>query len=444
MSDAVRRRSFLTMGLAAPALAGVSACSGGRGSSPGRRGSDGRTQVTFWSSLRGSHEVVQAFNESQDGIEVVFNQIPDGGSGGYANIRNAARAGNAPDVITLEYPQVPEFVVDGIARDLTDLMSDGLHSKILPEALARTTYEDRIYSVPNDLEPLVLHYRRDLFQERGYEVPTTWAEFAELGRRIRDESDTERIANFPTNGGTYFAGFVQQSGGQWFDTADDTWHVAMSDTGTQQVASLWQELIDDDVVTMMADGEEFDAMLSRDRILTRTSGAWDAGAQMSARPGQAGQWAIAPLPQWEAGDAQLGDHGGSTFTLTSDSREPEAAMEFIEWQVSHPDSMRARLSAGTSSMFPVVEDLVDVARETFDDEYYDGQDIYTLFSEEAPKVRDDWNWGPRMTATLQLMQDNFARVPATDDTLLDAVEASQAGTVPDLRALGLSVSESSA
>src|SRR5690625_214799 len=102
MSDAVRRRSFLTMGLAAPAIAGVSACSGGRGSSPGRRGSDGRTQVTFWSSLRGSHEVVQAFNESQDDIEVVFSQIPDGGSGGYANIRNAARAGNRSEEHTSE------------------------------------------------------------------------------------------------------------------------------------------------------------------------------------------------------------------------------------------------------------------------------------------------------------------------------------------------------
>src|SRR5690625_6444805 len=98
---------------------------------------------------------------------------------------------------------------------------------------------------------------------------------------------------------------------------------------------------------------------------------------MSARPGKAGQWAIAPLPQWEAGDAQLGDHGGSTFTLTSDSREPEAAMEFIEWQVSHPDSMRARLSAGTSSMFPVVEELVDVARETIDGALSDGRDITT-------------------------------------------------------------------
>src|SRR5699024_3874965 len=151
----------------------------------------------------------------------------------------------------------------------------------------------------------------------------------------------------------------------------------------------------------------------------------------------------APLPQWEAGDAQLGDHGGSTFTLTSDSREPEAAMEFIEWQVSHPDSMRARLSAGTSSMFPVVEDLGDVARETFDDQYYDGQDLYTLFPEEPPRAREHWNCGPRLAATLQLMQDNFVGVPATDDPRLDAVEASQAGTVPDLRALGLSVSESS-
>src|SRR5690625_8007028 len=106
----------------------------------------------------------------------------------------------------------------------------------------------------------------------------------------------------------------------------------MSYTGTPQFASLWQELINDVILTMRADGEEFDAMLSRDRILTRTSGAWDAGAQMSARPGQAGQWAIAPLPPWEAGDAQLGDHAGSTFTLPSDSRQPGPALDVLQRQ----------------------------------------------------------------------------------------------------------------
>lgn len=440
-SPRISRRNMLGMGLSLPLLGGLSACRGAETGIATDGSADGKTQVTFWSSLRGSHEVVEAFNEAQDEIEVVFSQIPTGGEGGYAILRNAARAGNAPDVITLEYPQLPGFVVDGIAQDLTDLMDEGFRDSILPEALARTTYEDRVYAIPNDLEPLVLHYRQDLFEEHGYEVPTTWEEFAELGRRIRGEQSGVRIANFATNGGTYFAGFAQQAGGQWFETRDDTWHVNMADEGTRRIAEFWQDLIDDDVVTIMADGDEFDAMLSRDRILTRTSGAWDAGAQMSARPGQSGLWRIAPLPQWEAGETSLGDHGGSTFTLTEDAKEPEAAMEFLEWMVSHPDSMRARLSAGTSSMFPVVEEMIDAARDVFDDSYYGGQDIYTLFAEEAPKVRDDWNWGPRMTATLQVMQDNFARVPATDDTLIDAIRAAQGGTVPDLRALGLSVSE---
>ncbi|MDZ5077018.1 ABC transporter substrate-binding protein [Nesterenkonia sp. HG001] len=440
MSEAVNRRSLLSMGLALPLLGGVTACGSGRTSGTRPR-PGGKTQVTFWSSLRGSHEVVQVFNDTHDDIEVVFNQIPTGGEGGYAILRNASRAGNAPDVVTLEYPQVPEFVVDGIAQDISSMMSPDFHDQLLPAALARTTYGDGIYAVPNDLEPLVMHYRDDIFTDRGYGIPGTWDEFAELGRRIRDERDGRRIAIFPTNGGTYFAGYSQQAGGRWFDTRDDAWHVHMADEETRRVAQFWQSMIDEDIVRIMPDGQEFDALLSSDQILTRLSGAWDAGAQMGARPGQTGLWRIAPLPQWSQGEASLGDHGGSTFALTGDSREPEAALEFIRWQVSHPDSMAARLSAGTSSMFPVVEELVEVAREAFDESYYGGQDIYSLFAQEAPKVRDDWNWGPRMTSTLQVMQDNFARVPAGEDTLLDAVRASQAGTVPDLRALGLSVSE---
>ncbi|GAB3183158.1 sugar ABC transporter substrate-binding protein [Nesterenkonia halophila] len=438
MSGRISRRGALGLGLSLPVLGGLSGC-GPVGTSGVAR--SGKTQVTFWSSIRGSHEVVKAFNETHDDVEVVFNQIPTGGEGGYAILRNAARAGNAPDVVTLEYPQVPGFVIDGIAADISDLMGQDLQEKIQPEALARTTYDGRIYSVPNDLEPMLLHYRSDVFADRGYEVPTTWDEFAELGRRIRDEGEGERIAIFPTNGGTYFAGWCQQAGGQWFEARDGAWHVGLADEPTRRVAEFWQRLIDDDVVALMPDGQEFDAMLSRGQILTRLSGAWDAGAQMSARPGQSGQWGIAPLPQWEAGAGSLGDHGGSTFALTSDSREPEAAMEFLSWQVSHPDSMRARLSAGTSSMFPVVEELVGVARETFDESYYGGQDIYSLFAQEAAKVRDDWNWGPRMTSTLNVMQDNFARVPATDETLVDAVRAAEAGTIPDLRALGLTVEE---
>ncbi|MFC7512447.1 extracellular solute-binding protein [Streptomyces thermocarboxydus] len=46
--------------------------------------------------------------------------------------------------------------------------------------------------------------------------------------------------------------------------------------------------------------------------------------------------AYRPLPQWDTARPAVGTHGGSTFAVTKDSRDPEAAMEFIAWQVSTP------------------------------------------------------------------------------------------------------------
>lgn len=439
MSGAPSRRGVLAAGLALPVTGALAGCAPDR---PRPSGGRGPTRITFWSAIRGSQEVVDAFNATHDTIRVDFEQIPAGTQGGYAKLSNAARAGNAPDVATLEYPQLPGFAIDGVATDLTDLVSDRTRDVLLPQALERATFDGRIYALPLDIEPMVMHYRQDLFDEHGFEAPRTWEDFADLGLAVRDRLPGSRITVFPTDGGTQFASYACQAGAQWFDTDGDTWTVSLTDAPTRRVAEYWQGLIDDDIVfANSVGGPRYPAQVGEGTVLVRLSGAWDAGAQMSSHPGQKGLWTVAPLPEWEPGAGVLGDHGGSTFTVTRDSRHPEAAMEFIEWQVSHPDAMRARLSAGTSSAFPVVDELVEVGREALDPEYYGGQDIYGLFAQEAVKVRDDWVWGPRMTSTLNLMHDNFARAGAGRGTLLDAMRAAQDGTTPDLRALGLSISE---
>src|SRR3954451_3788555 len=115
------RRSVLAAMAAVPLTGAVGACSGGNGASSAGTGKT--TRVTFWSALRGSQEVVDAFNKTHDNVQVDFQQIPSGTQGGYAKLSNAARAGNAPDVATIEYPQIPGFAIDGVARDITDLVS---------------------------------------------------------------------------------------------------------------------------------------------------------------------------------------------------------------------------------------------------------------------------------------------------------------------------------
>ncbi|MFC3452714.1 ABC transporter substrate-binding protein [Amycolatopsis speibonae] len=428
------RRSVLAASLALPLAA---ACSPG---GPGMSGSV--TRITFWSALRGSQQVVDAFNRGQNRIRVDFQQIPSGDQGGYAKLSNAARAGNAPDVATIEYPQVPGFAIDGVARDITDLVSDRLRVKLLPQALRLTTFAGRLFTVPLDFEPMVLHYRTDLFAEAGLTVPRTWDEFAAAARVIRDGGS--RIAIFPTDGALQFAAFAWQAGGRWFDTSGGAWNVSLADGPTRRVAEFWQQLIDDGLVFANASlSRQNDAQIGQGLVLARLSGAWDAGAQMKARPGQKGKWAIAPLPQWDPARPAVGTHGGSTFAVTQDSANPEAAMEFIEWQVTHPDALRARLSSGTSSQYPAAPALVDVGRQAFDRSYYGGQDIYRLFEQEAAKIRDGWTWGPRMSATQRVLQDGFARAGAGQATLTEAVRDAQRATMPDLAALGLATTEHS-
>ncbi|MZD03881.1 extracellular solute-binding protein [Streptomyces sp. SID5785] len=439
-----RRRSVLASIAALPLTGALSACGGGSTGASGRSGSKGTTVITFWSALRGSQEVVDAFNSTHDHIKVDFEQIPSGTQGGYLKLSNAARAGNAPDVATIEYPQLPGFAIDGVARDITSLVGDDLRAKLLPQSLGQTTFEDRTYSVPLDIEPMVMHYRKDLFDRYGLEVPTTWDEYADVARAVRRTGGGRRLATFPTDGMSQFAAWSWQAGAQWFDTSKGAWNVSMADAPTRKVAAYWQRLLDEDLVYVNSSTARlYDAQIGNGLVLTRLSGAWDAGAQMNGHPEQKGKWRIAPLPQWAPDRPALGTHGGSTFAVTKDSRHPEAAMEFITWQVAHPDALKARLSSGASSQYPAATGLIDVGRAAFDRAYYGGQDIYRLFEQEAHKIRDGWTWGPRMTATGNVMQDAFARAGGGSGTVLSSVRAAQEGTMPDLRALGLTTTQHS-
>ncbi|MFF4242985.1 ABC transporter substrate-binding protein [Streptomyces sp. NPDC001822] len=454
MSGRQSRRSVLATIAALPLAGALSACGSGGGdtrsggtSSTGRtvsRRTGGRTRITFWSALRGSQEVVDAFNRGHRTVHVDFQQIPSGAQGGYAKLSNAARAGNAPDVATIEYPQVPGFAIDGVCRDVTGLVSDALRAKLLPQALELTTFEKRVFSVPLDIEPMVLHYRTDLFERYGLTAPATWEDFEDAARTVRRRSAERRMALFPTDGDTHLAAFAWQAGAQWFDTAGGAWNVSLADAPTRRVSAFWQRLTDQDLVFMNAvESRHSDVQIGNGLVLSRLSGAWDAGAQMKARPGQKGRWALAPIPQWDPGDPGVGTHGGSTFAVTKDSAHPEAAMEFIEWQVSHPDALRARLSSGASSQYPAAPGLVEVGRQAFDRAYYGGQDIYSLFEQEAHKIRPGWIWGPRMTATGKLMKDGLARASGGQGSIIGAVRAAQEGTMPDLKALGLSTTRRS-
>ncbi|WP_461059575.1 ABC transporter substrate-binding protein [Streptomyces pseudoechinosporeus] len=416
-------------------LAGCSASGGSE------TAESGPVRLSFWSPLRGSQEMVDEYNRTHTKIQVDFEQVPSGDQGGWAKLSNAARAGNAPDVATIEYPQLPGFAIDGVPRDITTLLPDPVRRRIMPQAMDLTTFDGRTYAVPVDIEPMVFLYRKDLFTEHDIPVPKTWAEFESSARKLTEAQPRSRIASLFTTGGTlYMASYSWQAGARWYDTSGETWRISMDDAPTRKVTAYWQRLLDDDLVRVEpASSQQWRAHLQSGETAGWLAGAWAAGSMMASTPSGEGKWAIAPLPQWDLKKPTLGTQGGSTFLVTKDSNHPKEAMEFISWMVTSPDALRAKLSSGISSAYPSVPDLVPVARKEMDTSYFSGQDIFGLFEKEAELIDPRWKWGPRMVSTISSGDDGLARAGAGSGSILDALREAQSKTLPDLKSLGLSV-----
>lgn len=305
--------------LLALVLAGCSGCSTSRGSDTV---GDGPVRLTFWSALRGSQEVVDEFNRTHDRIKVEFQQVPSGEQGGWTKLSNAARAGNAPDVATIEYPQLPGFTIDGVPRDITQLMPDSVREKILPQALDLTTFDGRTYAVPVDIEPMVFLYRKDIFTKNRIPVPKTWAEFESSARKLKQAQPRTRIGSLFTTGGTlYLAGYAWQAGAKWYDTVGDTWQISMDDAPTRKVMRL---LAAADGRRSGAGGARVQSAVAgpsaqRGDGFYYLAGAWAAGSMMASTPDGKGKWAIAPMPQWDPAKPKVSTQGGSTFMVTKDS-----------------------------------------------------------------------------------------------------------------------------
>jgi multiple sugar transport system substrate-binding protein len=426
---------FRALGCALALATALAACS-----SPEQKNSgDGPVVITYWSSLRGTQAVVDAFNATHTDIQVDLDMTPSGAAGTNAKLTNSTRAGNAPDVATADYVSLPSFAIDGAFMDLTDRIDDGFRSQLVPQAWDQVTFDGRVYAVPIDIEPQILFYRRDLFEQHGIAVPRTWAEFEQAARDLKAAAPDVRLSTFFTSSAPHLAGLSMQVGGRWFSTTGGHWSLDFSDPGTMRVAEYWQRLVDEDLVAVAPiNSQQWQAGINNGTIATYINGAWAAAALMRSNPDGAGKWAAAPLPQWDPARPTVGVTGGSVFAVTKDSKHPDEAMEFLRWMVTDPAAFEARLSSGTSSMYPAAPDLISVADEGFDRSYFGGQDIYALFRREAATIPEGWVWGPRMTATNKIIEEGLARV-TYGDTISAALERGQEESLPDMRALGLAV-----
>ncbi|MCX5142314.1 ABC transporter substrate-binding protein [Streptomyces sp. NBC_00338] len=430
---------------AVTAVAVLTACGGdGGGRSPARGTAEHPVTVSFWAWTKGSQEVVDAFNASHDTIKVKFEEIPSGGLGGYPKIANAVKAGIAPDLLSIEYPQLSAFVSQGSLQDISSYLTDDIKKKFLPQTIEMTTLGGKNWAVPFDASPQVFYYRKDFFTEHHIALPKTWDDFRTAAAQVKKASPKTRIATFFPDDPTFFQAMAWQAGAQWFRAGKDAWQVDTTDPASQRTAEYWQGLIDDKLVsTASSFSPEWTSSLKQGTTVGYLGASWGAGVLAGIVPEEKGKWAAMELPSWEADKPASGMIGGSTFAVSKNSTKTAAAVEFALWMSTHEDAIKARIGASTSSALPASPAMVPIARKAFDTSFYGGQDLYGLFARAGASIGPDWIWGPSPGATNSALGDELGEVVGGSSTLPHAIRTAHDATVADLKKRGLKVEEPS-
>ncbi len=433
-------RTIAGMAAGALVLASLVACSSSGTSSSGAcTPSSGKVTLSYWSWVPGMDKVVDLWNSTHPNIQVNLTTTSTGTHGTYQKMFDALKAGNAPDLGQIEYDALPSYRVQGGLRNIAGCAGVTAAATQFPDwTWKQVTFgEPAVYAIPQDTGPLALVYRKDLFAKYGLSVPATWADYKADADKLKAQNPNVYMANIASDP-NWLAGLAWQNGAQWFGVDGNNWKVSIDAPASRTVTGYWQQLADANELSPVSDwSTPWEKAFADGTVLTWPTAAWGTALVKQYAPDTSGDWAVAPLPQWNSGANAGGNWGGSTTAVFAHAQHPYEAAQFALWLNTDPTAFTKLVATG--GLYPAALKLQSLPGLAAPDPYFGGQPIFDVFAAAEKQVNPSFQWGPTMTLTLSEMQDAMNAAGNKQGTLGDALRTGQSKTVADMKQQGISV-----
>ncbi len=296
--------------------------------------------------------VAEAFTETMDGtieVEVVTDiNLED-------VIGAQMKAGEYPDVIHLgigrEAGLTETFIKEENMQNLTDMLAstvpgeevtvaDKLAGGFTDNSITNPYGDGETYLAPMFYSPTGLFYNQGLFDEMGWEVPTTWDEMWELGDLAAEEGIA--LFTYPTTGyfDSFFYALFNIVGGPEFFNSATTYEEGVWQTDEATAAF--------DIVTKLATYTESTTpananndnyrknqqLILENKALFMPNGNWVVGEMADAPTADGFEWGFTALPAVEEGGDQYAYTYFEQAWMPAEAEHVEEGKAFIAFLYS--------------------------------------------------------------------------------------------------------------
>jgi lactose/L-arabinose transport system substrate-binding protein len=381
------RRRILGVGLAGGALllTGTAGCATGGTGTPDAKQLSGSPsgriagKITIWSwdvAAKAMQRLGKVFEQAHPGTTIEVQDI--GYDNAYDKITVGLGAGSGlPDVLTVEGYKLPTYI-GNFPNALVDLTSQagGIKSQYA-QATWRTVTDGRshVFALPWDSGPCALFYRRDFFEQAGVDPATlnTWDDYLAAGTTIKAKTG-KRLLIMDSKQDSTLGMLLQQQGQGWFTDGK----VAVASPAAEHALTLMKQLNDHGLVDFEDGWDGLVSATHDGKVATTPTAAWWDGTLTSEMADLKGKFGVVPLPAFARGGCRTSNNGGSTLSVTAQSKNPELAWAFISFLLADKANQASMMQ--TEGLFPAYLPALDAPYFQQPDPYYAGQKTMQLFA----------------------------------------------------------------
>ncbi|HWQ14925.1 MAG TPA: substrate-binding domain-containing protein [Roseiflexaceae bacterium] len=400
MASKLSRRTFLRTAAALGGMGLLAACGGAAqpqqpaggeqpaATQPPAQGGQAVTEITFWWWDAAGQIWADEYAKVNPQIKVTFVNTPFADAHDKLLTSFAAGSG-APDVASIEIGRVGSFTAKGGLVDLKAPPFDaGQFEKdmVAYKWTQGSTEDGRLVCFPWDIGPAGVWYRTDIFEALGLPVEPEkveelishthgkkWEDFFALAKQIKDKSGDK--TKFVADAGTDIYGASYRQQGEGYQQGNKILIEEKATRPFQLASDFRKQGLDANIPWW---GAEWQTGLKEDAFAGMVIAAWMQGGLTRDQPDLVGKWRVVRAPEANY------NWGGSFVAIPEQSKNKEAAWEFIKWACASAEGQNVLFKQ--SGVFPAYKPAWQDPLYDAPVEFFGGQRTYRIWTEIADNI----------------------------------------------------------